>query len=240
MVCRFRMIAGPNGSGKSTLVSRLRDDYAVNFYDFLNADDIYAAVRQSGAYSPRFPFGMDELAQYADVTTYDDSVKRCFRDGRIRIDGDCVRFSADAVNSYTIALFTNFLQDASIRRGLSFSQETVFSHPSKVAALRHAKEAGYRTYLYYVATATPIINRDRVANRYSQGGHDVPVEKIAARYYRSLAQLKDAIPFLSRAYFFDNSCAEMRYLGSYSEEDGFVFSVPPAQLPRWFLNAGLK
>ena len=40
LVRRFRMIAGSNGSGKSTLVRRLRDDYSVNFYDFLNADDI--------------------------------------------------------------------------------------------------------------------------------------------------------------------------------------------------------
>lgn len=150
MICRFRMIAGPNGSGKSTLVSRLRDDYAVNFYDILNADDIFAAVRQSGVYSPRFPFDMDELAQYAEVSTYDESVRSCFRDGRIWMDGDCVRFSVDAVSSYTIALFTNFLQEASIRRGLSFSQETVFSHSSKIAALRRARESGYRTYLYYV------------------------------------------------------------------------------------------
>jgi len=34
---RFRLLAGPNGSGKSTLKRRLERDYAVNFYDFLNA-----------------------------------------------------------------------------------------------------------------------------------------------------------------------------------------------------------
>ena len=45
MVKRFRMIAGPNGSGKSTLVQRLRDDYSVNFYTFVNADEILALFR---------------------------------------------------------------------------------------------------------------------------------------------------------------------------------------------------
>lgn len=35
------MVAGPNGSGKSTLMRRLAADYAVNFYDVLNADDIH-------------------------------------------------------------------------------------------------------------------------------------------------------------------------------------------------------
>ena len=47
VVKRFRMITGPNGSGKSTLVKRLRDDYSVNFYTFVNADDIFAQVART-------------------------------------------------------------------------------------------------------------------------------------------------------------------------------------------------
>ena len=66
--------------------------------------------------------------------------------------GKVGKFETDAINSYTIALFTNFLQQSAIRRGESFSQETVFSHPSKIDALRVAQEAGYRTYLYFIAT----------------------------------------------------------------------------------------
>ena len=38
MTPRFRMIAGPNGSGKTTLFKLLTEQYAVNFYTFLNAD----------------------------------------------------------------------------------------------------------------------------------------------------------------------------------------------------------
>lgn len=239
MVKRFRMIAGPNGSGKSTLVARLREDYAVNFYDFLNADDILVSVRRTGAYSPRFPIDPSELLAYVEASGYDSSVMEVFRNGAIRVDGDCLRFDAGAVNSYTIALFTNFLQDAAIRRGLSFSQETVFSHPSKVAALRHAFEAGYRTYLYYVATGSPQINLGRVFNRSAQGGHDVPTEKIIARYSRSLEQVKMALPFLSRAYFFDNSGSEMCYLGQYSEDAGMQMDVAADLLPDWFRRLGI-
>jgi len=240
MVRRFRMIAGPNGSGKSTLVKRLRDAFAVNFYTFLNADDILAAIRETGAYSPCFPVDPSELMDYAAASTYEEAVKDCFRSGKIRIEDDCVKFDADAVNSYTIALFTNFLQHIAMTRGESFSQETVFSHPSKIAALKAAKERGYRTYLYFIATSGPAINQRRVANRASQGGHDVPAEKIASRYERSIAQLKDAIPYLSRAFFFDNSGSEMVYLGSYSEEDGFAFKLPPEKLPCWIRKSGLK
>ena len=92
MVKRFRMIAGPNGSGKSTLVARLRDEYAVNFYDFLNADDILSAVRRDGAYLPRFPVEQSELVAYAESSGYGDSVRRVFRQSEIYVDGDCVRF----------------------------------------------------------------------------------------------------------------------------------------------------
>ena len=240
MVRRFRMIAGPNGSGKSTLVKRLREDYSVNFYDFLNADEIIEEVRRTGAYSPRFPVGQDELTDFSARSTYDDSVKACFLSGAIRVDSDSVKFDADAINSYTIALFTNFLQQSAIRRGESFSQETVFSHPSKVDALRFAQESGYRTYLYFVATESGQINLRRVSNRHSQGGHDVPSEKVVERYARSLAQVKNAIPCLSRAYFFDNSGLQMIYLGQYSTEDGFEFSVTPDRLPRWFRSLGLQ
>lgn len=239
MVKRFRMIAGPNGSGKSTLVARLRDEYAVNFYDFLNADDILSAVRRDGVYLPRFPVEQSELVAYAESSGYGDSVRRVFRQSEICVDGDCVRFLPQAVNSYTIALLTNFLQDAAIRRGLSFSQETVFSHPSKVEALKRAVTAGYRTYLYFVATESPQINVGRVANRKLQGGHDVPSGKVVARYARSLAQVKEALPYLSRAYFFDNSASEMTYLGQYSKESKVLQGETSSKWPDWFRQLGI-
>lgn len=235
MIKRFRMIAGPNGSGKSTLTVRLAQDYAVNFYTMLNADDVFARVKQSRAYFAPFPIDGEALAGYAERTDYADAEKKRFRSGEIVVDTDCVRFvSEEAVNSYTVALLVNFLQDECIMRGISFSQETVFSHPSKVAALEKAHRVGFRTYLYYVATDDVGVNVGRVAERYAQGGHDVPPEKISARYVRSLCNLPQALPFLSRAFFFDNSGTRMRYLASYSEDARFDLQVPEAELPRWF------
>ena len=147
------MVAGPNGSGKSTLAARLARDYAVNFYTMLNADDVFAQVSRTHAYFTPFPISGDDLAAYAERTEYAEAEKSRFRAGEIAVDADCIRFlSAESVNSYTVALLVNFLQDECINRGVSFSQETVFSHPSKVAALAKAHNAGFRTYLYYVAT----------------------------------------------------------------------------------------
>lgn len=235
MTRRFRMVAGPNGSGKSTLVSWLERDYAVNFYMMLNADVVFADVKRTHSFLAPFPIEDGALAAYAERSTYDDSEKNRFRNGEISVSDDCVRFStAESVNSYTVALLVNFLQNECIERGVSFSQETVFSHPSKIAALEKARAAGFRTYLYYVATDDAAINAGRVADRYAQGGHGVPLEKIESRYVRSLSNLPKALPYLSRAYFFDNSGGEMRYLANFSEGEGLSVIADDANLPRWF------
>ena len=234
MTRRFRLLAGPNGSGKTTLKRRLERDYAVNFYDFLNADEIFAEVKATGAYAPRLAIEADALKAYAAASSYDESVKDFFRGGAITVEEDCVRFKAsDAVNSYTAALLTAFLSAEHVRQGASFSRETVFSHPSKIAALSDAQAAGFRTYLYFVATEDPEINLGRVENRVGLGGHGVPSEKIISRHSQSIGQIPAAIPHLSRAFFFDNSERTMRYLASWSREDG-LSCVEDVTMPSWF------
>ena len=233
MTKRFRMIAGPNGSGKSTLMRRLATDYAVNFYDVLNADDIFAEVRRTFAFQPRISVEPERLRGYAAASSYGEEVKRAFLNGAITVEDDSFRFrEASAVNSYTVALVTNFLQNEYIRQGHCFSQETVFSHPSKLAALAEAKRSGFRTYLYFVATSDSALNVARVENRASQGGHNVPGEKITSRYARSLANVRPALEHLSRAFFFDNSGEDMRYVAQWNPEAGLV-SASPDQ-PEWF------
>lgn len=229
----FRMIAGPNGSGKSTLADLLRRDYAVNFYTMLNADDIFAEVSKTHAYLPAIPVDGESLLRYVHQSDYAPHVKTYFDNGDISVMDDTVRFkTVESINTYTVALLTNFLQSEHIANGKSFSQETVFSHPSKVAALKSAEEAGYRTYLYFVATSDIAINIARIASRVQSGGHAVPEEKVVARSKRTLENVRVALPFCSRAFFFDNSMLEMRFLAEYSKERGFV-SVS-ANLPAWF------
>lgn len=235
MTPRFRMVAGPNGSGKTSLVARLAGDYAVNFYTMLNADDVFAHVKKDRVFSAPMPIDGDRLVAYASASQYADGEKRRFISGEIYVEGDCVRFgSAASINSYTVALLVNFLQDECIDRRISFSQETVFSHPSKVAALKKARISGFRTYFYYVATIDPAINTARVLERYVQGGHNVPAEKISARYGRSLQLAVQALPYLSRAYFFDNSGRDMKYLASYSDETGLYVQTDVNDFPNWF------
>ena len=236
MTPRFRVVAGPNGSGKTTLARRLAADYAVNFYDVVNADDIFAEVRSTGGYAPRIPVDGESLRACAAASSYAESVKAPFLDGHICISAGCVRFmSPDAANSYTVALLAGFLQREHVRQGVSFSQETVFSHPSKIDALREAHAAGFRTYLYFVATESPAINIARVESRAALGGHSVPIDKVASRYPLSVANAAAALPHLSRAFFFDNSGETMRFFAEWSEDSGLVSVVGPADAaPAWF------
>ena len=234
MTPRFRMVAGPNGSGKTTLMRRLARDYAVNFYDVVNADDIFAEVSRTGAYAPGISIPDGLARSYAETTSYPDDVKALFRNGEITIESDMIRFrSPESINSYSVALVAAFLQTMHILQGASFSQETVFSHPSKVDALRDARKKGFCTYLYFVATESALINSARVASRAVLGGQSVPQEKVASRFPLSIANAAAALRFLSRAYFFDNSGETMRFFAEWSDEAGLVHA-DGAEAPRWF------
>jgi predicted ABC-type ATPase len=92
-----------------------------------------------------------------------------------------------------------------IRDRRSFSFETVMSHPSKIAVMHEARDAGFATRLYFVATEDPVVNVNRVAQRVSLGGPSVPKGKIVARYARTLALLPEAIRTVEAAVLFDNT-----------------------------------
>ncbi|WP_236696765.1 hypothetical protein [Rhodopirellula islandica] len=55
------------------------------------------------------------------------------------------------------------------------------SHHSKIELLQQTERAGYRNYLYFVATSDEEINLDQVRLRVAHGGHDVPEQKIRER-----------------------------------------------------------
>lgn len=87
----------------------------------------------------------------------------------------------------------------------SFVFETVFSSTEKLEFLKQAKEAGFFIRFFYVCTENPEINVLRIAQRFLNGGHEVPISKIINRYYKSLALAAQALSFVDRAYVYDNS-----------------------------------
>jgi predicted ABC-type ATPase len=96
-------------------------------------------------------------------------------------------------------------REACIAEGRSFSFETVMSHPSKVDILARAKASGFFVQVFFVGTESSRINVNRVAVRVAQGGHDVPVDRIVARWKRTMELLHQAISASDKAFVFDNS-----------------------------------
>lgn len=108
-------------------------------------------------------------------------------------------------NAYLPALIADFIRYQLLLTKRSFSFETVMSHPGKVDFISTAKDKGYKTYLYYLATESVKINLQKVENRVAEGGHDVPDEKVVKRYGKSLNLLYPALKEVDRAYLIDTS-----------------------------------
>jgi predicted ABC-type ATPase len=98
-------------------------------------------------------------------------------------------------------------------RGVPFCMETVFSDPrgAKLDFLEACQSQGYEILLVFIGLDGPELSRARVLQRVDAGGHDVPDEKLEARFPRTLANLKAAIGFVDRAVLFDNSTADQPF-----------------------------
>jgi predicted ABC-type ATPase len=204
-VPRLRVFAGPNGSGKSTIKHILAPEL---IYTYVNADDLEREAKERGEI---------DLAPFA-INRSQDEFRAFFsqhplvvREGlagqaeRFVLVDSSLRIDAMTMNSYHASVIADFLRHQLLENGASFTFETVMSDPSKVAFIEMAKAAGYRTYLYFVATENPEINLNRIAIRVAENGHDVAPDKVRSRYRRSLALLPEAILATSRAFLFDNS-----------------------------------
>jgi predicted ABC-type ATPase len=89
------------------------------------------------------------------------------------------------------------------RQSMAF--ETVMSHPSKIEFMQSAKDAGYDVMLVFVGLSSPELSFQRVNQRVQSGGHDVPRDKIIARYQRVMDLLPSALEVADRALVYDNS-----------------------------------
>ncbi len=87
------------------------------------------------------------------------------------------------MDSYLAADLAEFIRQRILTEGLSFTYETVMSHPGKIHFFQKALSKGYRVYLYYIATVDPDINISRVNLRVAQDGHAVLPDVVRSRYF---------------------------------------------------------
>lgn len=145
---RMRMFAGPNGSGKSTIKGVIEPEL---LGVYINPDEIEKEIAQ---------FNFLDLSSYGVETTADEvlpffqqspflfkaglsdeAAELSFNDGKLS-------FYAVSVNSYFASVAADFIRNKLLAAGLSFTFETVMSHPGKVDILKNAQQRGFRTYLY--------------------------------------------------------------------------------------------
>lgn len=132
--------------------------------------------------------------------------------GLALVNADNIARSLDPDNaelaSYAAAELAEHLRYDLLNKGVSFCFETVFSHPSKIDFMAHAKALGYEVILVFIHLDNSELNSARVAQRVSEGGHSVPEEKIVNRIPRTLSHIKAALPLADQVHLLDNSSSD--------------------------------
>jgi predicted ABC-type ATPase len=150
----------------------------------------------------------------------------------VNADNVARELGIDAVEAARLA---NELRKALVEQVESFVFETVFSDPvgDKVEFLRQAAEhKGYTVVLCYIGVSTVEVSQERVAMRVLQGGHDVPDERLGARFARSRANLARAIRSLPYVLVYDNDDLANPFRLVADFRNGKPVSVR-APLPAW-------
>jgi predicted ABC-type ATPase len=126
------------------------------------------------------------------------------------------------------------LRAALVEAGLSFCSETVFSDPAraKLTFLKGARRRGFAVFLVFIGLESPALSIARVKQRVRQGGHDVPDDRLRARFPRTLANLRAAVGVVDHAFLFDNSAYDTPYRIVAVYRDGALVSRHPP-LPPW-------
>lgn len=233
---RLRMFAGPNGAGKTSLVQSLAREFtpdgAFHVHHYINADDLRLTLTDDGLDFATFGLKLDRRSVTESLLTGGRLASSHPTLSSVKCIGS--KLQIHECDAYTAAAVADFLRDALLTRRQSFAFETVMSHRSKVEFFRSAAETGYRTYLYFIATRSPELNVSRVSSRVELGGHDVPAEKIRARYHRSLDLLPEAMKSAHRAFVFDNSVGEPQWLAEQLPDKTLELKVPEKLVPEWF------
>lgn len=134
--------------------------------------------------------------------------------------------------SYPAAQLADRLRRELLQKGVSFCAETLFSHQSKVDFVAEAKALGYEVILVFIHLQFNELNQARIAQRVSEGGHDVPAEKVVSRIPRTLRYVREALPLTDRVRLYDNSSEAQPYRLIAELKQGTV-SAAVDPLPDW-------
>ena len=152
------------------------------------------------------------------------------------VNADLIVKDIDSENpeslSYQAATVAAKIRKGLISQGISFCFETVFSHESKIDFLAGAKANGYTIILVYIHLFDSSLNEARVNQRVSEGGHNVPTEKIHSRIPRTMKYIKIALSIVDEARILDNSSKDNPFQQILVMKSG-NFEAKTGPLPDW-------
>jgi predicted ABC-type ATPase len=236
---RLRVFAGPNGSGKSTLFTTIMQQFRTGH--FVNSDEIEKEIASKGFINIDV-FDLQLTQKDLDIFKKEPNtvtlIAKAKTEGHtidVEIRENVIIDKSKETHSYEASLITAFLRKHLLNKGISYSFESVMSHPSKLEEIKHAKNLGYKTYLYFVCLQDAEINISRVFNRVEKGGHTVDPERIIKRYDATLKNLLPALLLVDKAYIFDNSSSSMELVAEVVNGQIEIL-VNENKVPNWFIE----
>jgi predicted ABC-type ATPase len=94
---------------------------------------------------------------------------------------------------------------AAIETRQNYIFETTLGGDTVTALLLEAAAAGLEVWVWYCGLDGPDRHLSRIRSRVARGGHDIPEEKVRARYIASRRNLVRLMPHVSRLTVYDNS-----------------------------------
>lgn len=95
--------------------------------------------------------------------------------------------------------------EKALQEGLNFAFETTLGANTIPNMLLAGARGGAQVHIWYAGLSSPELHIQRVRQRVQAGGHDIPEDKIRARYASSRANLIKLLPYLMSLRVYDNS-----------------------------------
>lgn len=108
-----------------------------------------------------------------------------------------------------------------LNRNESFSIETTLATKTYINLVRRAQKKGYWVHLIYFWLETPELAIQRVAERVSKGGHNIPIDVIRRRYKAGICNLFNL--FMKEVdlwIIYDNSCTPRSFVAKGGKKIG--------------------
>lgn len=138
------------------------------------------------------------------------------------------------IDAYRAAEAADAIRRMLVDSDESFIFETVFSDPvgEELEFLKDAERRGYTVVLFFVGVDSPATSEERVSIRVAEGGLDVPREKLASHYKRTIQNLRLSLLELSNIRIYDNTDMRKPHRLVAVQESGVLIELHPP-IPRW-------